>query len=478
MTYNGCVQTVYITVYKAPLLGAFYVVNQQLRYLASPRGVFFRGPETRETPVHQPFRAVRLCTKLCTFAMKIKYLTRRHNVYWFQRRVPKDLEDVMQTTGVYRQNLRTTDPKTAMSLVDAINRAWEVKRVNGSDSPRDVFRKALERLDPEGESPDWWLNVEDADDFARLSPNDKAEWQASQVKKRGAPVPMEFQYSLQEALREWEKLREGEIKPKTLVEYGKSVRAFLGVREDIPLALIDRAMVKEWLDDSRPTSSYATRDKHRRFLAQIWADAVDRGIETTGVNPDARNPFKDHRHGSSKESNSYEYMSDAELEQILEHLNEEDRGIARIARSTGMRQAEIFKSPIEVHEDILCFAIKDAKTAAGVRLVPVPDALHNEIQDILDPTIKNNAWTAKDYSKRFGRAKRKAGITARSKSFHSLRATFITEAGRSGYQEQQVAWLVGHEDGKGTAMTGSLYFKGYSVHLMKEIIEAASQPRH
>ena len=52
--------------------------------------------------------------------------------------------------------------------------------------------------------------------------------------------------------------------------------------------------------------------------------------------------------------------------------------------------------------------------------------------------------------------------------------SFITEAQRAGYTEQQVAWLVGHEAGKGDAMTGKLYFKGYRLQLMKEIIEAAA----
>jgi hypothetical protein len=38
-----------------------------------------------------------------------------------------------------------------------------------------------------------------------------------------------------------------------------------------------------------------------------------------------------------------------------------------------------------------------------------------------------------------------------------------------------VAWLVGHEEGKGDAMTGQLYFKGYNINLMKQIVESVEE---
>ncbi len=63
-------------------------------------------------------------------------------------------------------------------------------------------------------------------------------------------------------------------------------------------------------------------------------------------------------------------------------------------------------------------------------------------------------------------------IDCRQTTFHSLRVSFITLARRQGWTEQNVPWLVGHEAGKGDAMTGKLYFKGYTLELMQRIIES------
>jgi len=56
-------------------------------------------------------------------------------------------------------------------------------------------------------------------------------------------------------------------------------------------------------------------------------------------------------------------------------------------------------------------------------------------------------------------------------AFHSLRVALIKYAGRAGFPEQQAAWLVDHEEGKGPTMSGQLYFKGYNIPKMQEIIE-------
>ena len=103
--------------------------------------------------------------------------------------------------------------------------------------------------------------------------------------------------------------------------------------------------------------------------------------------------------------------------------------------------------------------------------MPIPDRLVEAV------TEAHPSWVAKgkgsDFSKRFGKAKRSV-VDDRALTFHSLRVTFITWAGntKDRWTEQHVAWLVGHEEGKGDAMTGQLYFKGYNLELMKEIVES------
>ena len=160
------------------------------------------------------------------------------------------------------------------------------------------------------------------------------------------------------------------------------------------------------------------------------------------------------------------------LSEILPHLETPEHQFpARVARATGMRLDEIFSADLVTEEGLLCFSLTDAKTEAGKRLVPIRDSLRDAVM-LYHEGLSNSAA----YSKRFGRAKSKVvGSGKREIAFHSLRVQFITKALQAGYAEMQVAWLVGHEEGKGDAMTGQLYHKGYSLQTLKEIVEAVPE---
>ena len=171
-------------------------------------------------------------------------------------------------------------------------------------------------------------------------------------------------------------------------------------------------------------------------------------------------------------------MEDDLLREIIGRMalnkHPHDGLISNLARSTGVRQGELFSSKLETHKGIVCLNVLDAKTPAGIRLVPIPDRLIEAV------TEAHPSWVAKgkgsDFSKRFGKAKRSV-VDDRALAFHSLRVTFITWAGNTEdrWTEQHVAWLVGHEEGKGDAMTGQLYFKGYNINLMKQIVESVEE---
>jgi integrase len=399
--------------------------------------------------------------------MNIKYLKLRHATYWYQRRIPKALEGHFKRTGVYSQNLNTGDLTAAVSGAREINKLWDSLAASPSESPAEVFRSEVLRLEADS-TPDFPedLSVDTDAEWSQLSPADRARYRAAQTVVLGRPTPIEYGYSLREGLKEIVSRKQEVVKPKSLDKYGKAVDVFLGAREDMPMALITPPDVAAWLDTLMPTSKHQTRKQHLGHLARIWDNAVRLGrIE------DKRNPFRNQEHGRD-DTVHYEFMSDDQLTSILAHLKEPDHRPAIIARFTGMRLSEVFQSKLDTVEDRLCFVVEDAKTEAGNRIVPVRKSLCEAVRG-----WKEGLHSPAAYSKRFGKAKAKATGAGRELTFHSLRASFITYAGQAGYTEQQVAWLVGHETSKGAHMTGQVYFKGYSLDLMSEIVEAVPSIR-
>jgi integrase len=133
-----------------------------------------------------------------------------------------------------------------------------------------------------------------------------------------------------------------------------------------------------------------------------------------------------------------------------------------MAMYTGARREELCSLRCEhVHGNY--FKIEEAKTAAGVRQVPIHDALA--------PTIKRLVEASKDgfvlsglrtdkhgdrgdgIGKRFGKLKIGLGFSKRH-VFHSFRGTVITMLERAEVTESTVQDIVGHER---STLTGRTY---------------------
>lgn len=413
--------------------------------------------------------------------MRVKYLKLRYKVYWFHRRPPKKLYETLGSK-VISTNLRTSDLATAIRRRDAINLKWEA--ATQSELAPDVYNAKLELLKGEDLSDSLgFVNEQLTDDLsdARVETQAQAQvaisgfseadqaafWAWRKATKNESP-PDQFQYSIRQALAAIIPHKEGTITQLHLDKYTLSVDLFVGVEKDRSLASILNDEVYRWLDTIDKSNS--TKSTYLSCLKGIFVYAQRRGH----INQQLRNPFQDIDLGKS-DAVHYKFMEDDMLREIISKLtlnkHPHDGLIANLGRSTGVRQGELFNSKLETHKGIVCLNVVDAKTPAGIRLVPIPDRLVEEV------TQAHPAWVEKgkgsDFSKRFGKAKRSV-IDDRALTFHSLRVTFITWAGNTEdrWSEQHVAWLVGHEEGKGDAMTGQLYFKGYNLELMKQIVES------
>ena len=154
--------------------------------------------------------------------------------------------------------------------------------------------------------------------------------------------------------------------------------------------------------------------------------------------------------------------------------------IPLIALFTGMRLSEIVSLNVEdfkAEDGIDFIAIRESKTEAGVRRVPI----HPKLKEIglLDfvkgiqpgqPLFAGISSGA--YSMHFGRLLDSVGITDKKLVFHSFRHTF-TDALRAAKVTEPIAKaLIGHSDGTVTGQYGS----GYQVDVLFEELKRVNFP--
>lgn len=130
------------------------------------------------------------------------------------------------------------------------------------------------------------------------------------------------------------------------------------------------------------------------------------------------------------------------------------------------------------------FIVSEAKTGAGVRDVPIHNALLPifkrlstglKEEDYLIPSTAKNKYGDRSapLSKRFGYIKSECGFTDRTKVFHSLRRTVATLLENAGVTELVAAQLVGH---KIKTMTYGVYSGGASIENKLKAINKISYP--
>jgi integrase len=393
--------------------------------------------------------------------MNIKYIRKRHNVYYYQRRVPEKLIHIFKVKA-YLRTLETSDIHVAMKRAEDINAEWD--SLINADNSSALYNKILQDTFNFPEHLEDLFSFGDEDDqqkvFDKLSPREQMSWRAAQEKLTGRPRDDKYKFSLKDGLKILAKSKKDTLPAKTWANYEKAIEMFGKVND--PLESIRRPQVALWIDSMVDKRSVNTVKTWIGIMGMIYEYAQTRGYMLDTL----PNPFRNHSY-RAPDVESYAFMEDDLLLSILDHLKPCDRLIPLVGRYHGMRLAEIFNSTVEDVEGIPCFNVVQAKTKAGVRIVPIRKFLLDDIRD-----QKPNWSNPSAYSKRFARAKRKVVGNVRRTSFHSLRVTFVTLAGRQGFPEQQVAWLVGHETGKGSTMSGKLYFKGYTVETLQNIVES------
>jgi|GEM_PF-366679 len=193
-------------------------------------------------------------------------------------------------------------------------------------------------------------------------------------------------------------------------------------------------------------------------------------------------PFEGHEFasekskGGRKRDTNWKAFTLDQLETIYsEAVNQGKQRIVdaiTIAAYTGFRIEEVYKiskASIIKEEGIESFSIEDAKTEAGVRIVPIHPNIKAKVQALLAeskdgyllPSTGGNKYGIRSdaMSKAFGRLKTELGFE-RLHVFHSIRKTMITQLQRADIPGVLIAEIVGHETG---TITYDVYAAGHSA---------------
>ncbi|VWX46637.1 tyrosine-type recombinase/integrase [Novosphingobium sp. 9U] len=230
--------------------------------------------------------------------------------------------------------------------------------------------------------------------------------------------------------------------------------------------------------------SDATRNRHAATLQALWEWASERGYA------EGRNPFTGHRARLRAGVNvkGYRPWEPEELKRLFDPgpKRADLREVMLVALHSGMRLDEIAGltwGNLREIEGVPVFDIKDAKTPAGERVVPVHPAIAGlftqrgeKLTDRIWPNFNPEGPGKKagaDAGRDFTRFKQALGFTERAKAFHSFRKNAVAQWEAASIPETEVAQIVGHEK-KG--ITFGTYGQGVSIHRKAEIVALLSYP--
>lgn len=384
----------------------------------------------------------------------------RHRTYFVYLDVPID---VRKSIGrrVFRQTLQTDSRSVAERRAAPKIARWKAEIAKAREEPnhndarywRDALRRAkteeqrqsiLEQIDYAA-----WdigaINVENIGD----KPSSDPEARRFYAEAIGALLPTT------EHLDEW--MSSLQVKDKT----AKMRRATIGkLGAKFPMLNdVSRKEVRRWVTELMAGLKPATVQRMMSDCRTYWAY-----LATIEAVPEDSAPFD--RLGLKVKPSSWLPFEPGDVVKLLNGaVAREDSEVAdliRLAMYSGARREELCSLKVE-HVKGDHFEIVDAKTAAGVRTVPIHSELQQVMARLLDESKDGYVLTklavnkygnrGDAVGKHFTRLKRVMGFGDRH-VFHSIRGTVITMLERAGVPEGTVQDLVGHER---STLTGSTY---------------------
>jgi integrase len=416
--------------------------------------------------------------------MSFDNLERINETYYASMHVPPDVRDVLGKRR-FRKSLRTKDRRTAIQRARPVIDQWWLEihqaRRSLSVTPDKLTQDALawreelvsSRKDPDQHELISGLIVEKAEELTEQDGSDVAQVFYGVATGRATP--------LSPLIPTWKDYVSKAVKPKTLVMYVADVERM--AKSIKTLESFTRGRVRAWLWGlAESTPDGLTEKTQRRILnglSNFWRWCHAQGL----LDEDARNPtIGVATHKGAQPRTKRKPFTPEEIAQLCRSaIARDDHALADLVlfgAYTGGRIEELCSVTREdVSPSLTYFTVRDAKTEAGNRDVPIHHALrpvidrlmHDSADGYLIPSsAQNNHGKRSDpLGKRFGRLKGELGF-GKDLVFHSIRKTVATLLENAGVPEGIAADILGHEK---TTMTYGLYSGGSSMENKLAAIE-------
>lgn len=424
--------------------------------------------------------------------MMSTYIQKRRLRYYAVLEIPKELRPQLRRPR-FVKSLETDSLATAKRrvgrLVDEWKRSIDQARAAAGKLPTTTaddaayFRRALRDAKTEAERSDILEHIElAANDIGLLNvdigqlPSSDPEAQRFYAEATGARVPT------LEHLDEW--LSTSTSTPKTRDMQRSDVKRF-AVKFPM-LSDVQRPAVRRWVTALMNEENLTPKTVQRVLsaLRGYW-----RYLQTINVVPENEEPFarldvarQAKARSAADKRQPFEPADVVKLVAAAEGRSDTEMAdLIRLAMWTGCRIEELCALRVEdVNGD--SFKVREAKSAAGVRVVPI----HAELQPVMARLIAASkdgyvlsglglnkyGDRSNGVGKRFGHMKTALGFGAPF-VFHSIRKTVITILENAGVSENVVADIVGHEKPR---ITYGLYSGGATLGVKRAALAKLVYP--
>lgn len=307
--------------------------------------------------------------------------------------------------------------------------------------------------------------------------------------------------------------RQGGLKPANTANQKRATfRLFASYFNDRPIREVRKADAARFMDGLRGLNPVWGRSVETRQLP--WGELQrrfgnsDTGLSTSSLNRhsttlgalwkwaeerdycEGRNPFIGFRTRLRQGVNLkvYEAWEDHELNHLFaeRHKRSDMRELILAGMFTGLRINEIASltgDQVQEREGVRLIAVRDAKTPAGNREVPLHSRLGwlwERAKQVGDRRIWPNfngegpgQKAGADAGREFSHYKKRRGFTSRTKAFHSFRKNVTRIMERNRVHENEWAQVLGHEKG---FTYGRYNADGITLEQKAAIIELIAYP--
>lgn len=262
---------------------------------------------------------------------------------------------------------------------------------------------------------------------------------------------------------------EGTVAPNTLRRAkiaAANLLKTLGDRET-KLKDVTSRQVTRWINSISGEIADNTRKGYLGALHKMWHWAWE------NEHVDGISPFKGISMQRQGDEASYEPFTPQEVQEMAGAAQPDLLTLIQFGLITGCRIGELVgltSASFIVVEGIHSIQIKDGKTEAATRVIPLPSVLWATCKQY----VEAGAWsgTRSMWSQRFSALKMKVtGKKDRTKGFHSFRHMTATAYERAHIEERITSVLLGHKNKRGESMSYGLYSAGLAPKQYLEAVE-------